>query len=49
MIALVVVGAVLAVVVGVRVLILIVRSEREVEHVSAAWRDEHLRERRDDA
>lgn len=49
MIALIGIGAVLAIVVGVRVLILIVRSEREVGQVSAAWRDEHLRERRDDA
>lgn len=49
MIALIVIGGVLAVVVGVRVLILIVRSEREVGPVSAAWRDAHLRERRDDA
>jgi hypothetical protein len=29
--------------------IALVRRERECDQVSAAWRDEHLRERRDDA
>lgn len=48
MIPLLIIGGLLALAVGARVLVLIVRSEREAGHVSAAWRDEHLRERRDD-
>jgi hypothetical protein len=43
----------LGVIVGLTVIAIVwrmvlVRREREIDRVTAAWRDEHLRERRDD-
>lgn len=47
MIALAAVTAILAVLVVARVAVLMARTARG-EHVSDQWRDEHVRERRDD-